>query len=504
MFADQCNAASAHLAEATPETTTVLFVVALDKMRSAPWHRQRLHLILATMWRFADELRHAGFDVDWRVASSMAAGVEAHLRDHQPSVLRVMRPSNRAGVAVLERLVARHGDIIEVVPDDRFLCSADEFIAWADAHRRRDGSVLMEDFYRWQRRRLGILVDADGAPEGGTWNLDHENRLPPPRDGGTWPDTVRTPLDDVDTQVEAFIDGIDGLTLTGAAWDGTWATDRAGARERLHHFIDTALVGFGPYEDAVVSHHWHLNHSLISPYLNLGVLHPRDVVDAVMEARATTDLPLNSVEGFLRQVIGWREYIHGIYWWRDAEYVESNHLEATDPLPPAFCGGPTEMNCVAHTAQWVHDYGWTHHIPRLMVLANLATLAGVNPRELLGWMHASFIDGADWVMVPNVIGMGTYADGGMMSTKPYVSGGNYISKMTDFCRGCHFDRSARTGERACPFTTLYWDFLDRHREQLASNHRMGRMYANLGRLADLDEVRSRAVEVRTRLASGTL
>jgi deoxyribodipyrimidine photolyase-related protein len=162
------------------------------------------------------------------------------------------------------------------------------------------------------------------------------------------------------------------------------------------------------------------------------------------------------------------------------------------------------MNCVHHVAQWVHDYGWTHHIPRLMVLANLATLAGVDPAELLGWMHASFVDGADWVMVPNVIGMGTYADGGAMSTKPYVSGGNYISKMTDFCRGCTFDRSARVGDTACPFTTLYWDFLDRHRERLAGNHRMGRMYANLNRLGDIEEIRTRAVQVRSRLASGTL
>jgi len=504
ILADQCHPESAHLRGCSPESTDVLFVVALDKLRAAPWHRQRLHLILATMRRFSIELADAGYRVDWRVASSMAAGVDAHIAAFAPEQLRVMRSSNRAGASLIARLAQRHGDLIDVVPDDRFLCSAEEFCAWADAHQRRDGSLLMEDFYRWQRRRLGILVDADGEPEGGVWNLDHENRLPPPRDGGTWPESPRSAPDAIDAEIAAFIDDVDGLTLTGAPWDGTWATDRAGALARVHHFIAHGLEGFGPYEDAIVSHHWHLNHSLISPYLNLGLLHPRDVVDAVLEAHRRGALPMNSVEGFIRQIIGWREYIHGVYWWRGADYASENFLDATDPLPPAFRGEPTDMNCVHHVAQWVHDYGWTHHIPRLMVLANLATLAGVDPAELLGWMHASFVDGADWVMVPNVIGMGTYADGGAMSTKPYVSGGNYISKMTDFCRGCAFDRSARVGDTACPFTTLYWDFLDRHRERLAGNHRMGRMYANLNRLGDIDEIRTRAVQVRSRLASGTL
>jgi deoxyribodipyrimidine photolyase-related protein len=501
VLADQLDVRLAHLAGADPATTTVLMIVSRAKVRSAPWHRQRLHLILTAMRRFALDLEARGFTVDWRVADDMTTGLEGHLAGFAPSSVTVMEPMNRTGQRLMERLAERHP--IEIVRSDQFLCHRDEFATWADSHVRRDGSVLLEDFYRWQRRRLDILMEPDGEPVGGRWNLDHDNRLPPPADGGAWPDAPVDPLDEVDAEIAALIDAI-APDVVGAPPDGTWATSRAGALARLDHFGAHALSGFGPYEDAIVSHHWHLNHSMLSPYLNLGMLHPSEVVDAVVAAGRERDLPLNSIEGFVRQMIGWREYVHGVYWWRGAEYATANHFGDTGRLPPAFTGASTDMNCVAHTASWVHDHGWTHHIPRLMVLANLATLAGVEPAAMVRWMWASFVDGAEWVMVPNVIGMGMYADGGSMSTKPYVAGGNYMSKMTDFCRGCAFDRSARTGDRACPFTTLYWDFLDRHRDRLGRNNRLAQPYANLRRLADVEEVRARAVTVRSALSAGTL
>ena len=501
VLADQLDARLAHLADADPATTTVVMIVSRAKVRSAPWHRQRLHLILTAMRRFALDLEAAGFTVDWRTADDMTSGLSAHIAEHAPERITVMEPMNRTGQRLMERLAAVHP--IDIVRSDQFLCHRDDFATWADAHVRRDGSVLLEDFYRWQRRRLDVLIEPDGEPVGGKWNLDHDNRLPPPADGGAWPTVTIDPFDDVDAEIAALIDDI-APGVVGAPPDGTWATSRAGALARLEHFVEHALAGFGPYEDAIVSHHWHLNHSLLSPYLNLGLLHPREVVDAVVSAHRDRELPLNSVEGFVRQVIGWREYVHGIYWWRGDDYPNANHFGDTGALPPAFTGAPTAMNCVAHIARWVHDHGWTHHIPRLMVLANLATLAGVEPAAMVRWMRASFVDGAEWVMVPNVIGMGMYADGGSMSTKPYVAGGNYMSKMTDFCRGCAFDRSARTGDRACPFTTLYWDFLDRHQAVLGRNNRLAQPYANLRRLADVDDVRARAVTVRRALEAGTL
>ena len=499
VLGDQLDRRLAHLDGAQPDDTRVLFVVSLNKIRSAPWHRQRLHFILAAMRRFAAELTAEGFEVDWRVAETMAAGVAEHVRACRPTRIDVMQPMNMAGQRLIDRLASTHP--INVIRNDQFLCHRDDFAEWATANRRRDGSLLLEDFYRWQRRRLGILIEPDGEPTGGRWNFDDENRLPPPKGAHPWPTPLVDELDDIDAEITQFIDSIDGVRLVGAAPTGLWSTSRAGALARLDHFVATGLAGFGPYEDAVLAQERHLNHSMLSPYLNVGLLHPDEVVAAAL---AATDVPINSREGFVRQMIGWREYVHGIYWWHGADYAASNFFDADDPLPPSFTGAPTEMRCVAHVAQWVSDDAWTHHIPRLMVLANLATLAGTEPQAMVKWMWANFIDGADWVMVPNLIGMGLYADGGQMSTKPYVSGGNYISKMTDFCRGCRFDKSVRTGDDACPFTTLYWDFLDRHRDRLRPNHRMARVYANLDRLADLDDIRTRAVEVRRRLSAGTL
>jgi len=500
VLGDQLNRNLAHLRTARPSDTRVLFVISLDKLRSAPWHQQRLHFILTAMRRLANELTDEGFSVDWRVAETMRQGVSAHLEEFSPDDIFVMQPMNRAGQRLIDSLAATMP--ITVTPSDQFLCSREEFAEWASTNTRKDGSLLMEDFYRWQRRRLDILIDPDGEPVGGRWNYDDENRLSPPKGEHEWPEVIRRELDDVDAWVTDFLASVDGLVMKGEPPNGLWATDHDGALQQLQHFLRHAIDEFGPYEDAIVGDEPYLNHSLLSPYLNIGLLHPAEVIAAVKELG--DEIALNSIEGFIRQIIGWREYVHGLYWWFGPDYVNENHFNDDAPVPPSFTGAHTEMNCVAHVAKWVEQDAWTHHIPRLMVLANLATLAGIDPSKMMRWMWASFIDGAEWVMAPNVIGMGMYADGGRMSTKPYVSGGNYISKMTDFCGDCSFDRKARTGDKACPFTTLYWDFLDRNRDALRSNHRMARVYANLDRLSDIEEVRERAVEVRGRLIAGTI
>jgi deoxyribodipyrimidine photolyase-related protein len=273
---------------------------------------------------------------------------------------------------------------------------------------------------------------------------------------------------------------------------------------RLEHFVGRVLPAFGPHEDAMLAGNWHLAHSLLSPALNLGLLRPSEVCDAVEDAYRAGDVPLSSAEGFLRQIIGWREYVWGLYWlWPD--HAAANELGYHEPLPPAFTGAaPTELRCLDITVAALGERGWVHHIQRLMVLANLATLVGVEPRHVVEWMAASFVDGSEWVMIPNVVGMGMYADGGRMSTKPYVSGGAYLNRMSDYCRSCRFDPRRRTGDRACPFTTLYWDYLDRHREALAGNHRMVRQLRALDRLSDLGDVRQRALQVRTALRAGRL
>jgi deoxyribodipyrimidine photolyase-related protein len=496
VWGDQLDPRLAHLRDRDPGRTRVLMVVSDRKLGERRWHRQKVHLVVTAMRRFADRLSAEGFAVDLRRAPSMRAGLEAHVDAFDPCEVVAMEPASLSGTRTLTGLGAT------LVDNDHFLCHWREFAAF----RAGRGRTTMEDFYRWRRRETGWLMEGE-EPVGGRWNLDSENRRAP--DADVAPTAAGDPpvvdvLDDLDATLGAWLP--DGIELSGDAPDGTWATTREGALARLERFTTRVLPRFGDHQDAMVTGAWHLNHSLLSHALNLGLLHPREVIDAVVDVYAQGRAPLNAVEGFVRQVLGWREFLWGVYRTADEGYAQRDALRADAPLPPVFTGAAgTDMRCVDDTLASVRTHAYAHHIQRLMVIANLATLAGIRPDALTDWMHGAFIDAYDWVMVPNVIGMGTFADGGEVATKPYVSGGAYIDRMSlDYCRPCRYDRAKRTGDDACPFTTLYWDFLDRNRATLASNHRIGRAYANLDRLGDLDAVRARATEVRRRLADGTL
>ncbi len=489
VLGDQLDRHRGALGSAVPGVDRVLLVESDAKLASKRWHVQRAHLVLAGMRRLAAELRAAGFDVDHRRAPSLSAGLAAHRGEHRPASVVATEPASWEGRVLLERLG------VELARSEQFLCHADDFRAWSGDRRR----LTMEDFYRWQRRRLGYLMDGD-EPAGGRWNYDHENRKPPPRDGSAWPTPLTTPLDDLDAAVLADLPG----SVWGADPDGTWATSRAEALRRLDHAIDVVLPRFGPHEDAMLTTSWHLAHTLLSPYLNIGLLHPSEVCDRIEVAYREGSVPIASAEGLLRQVIGWREYVWGVYWLWMPGYRGENALGATRPLPPVYRTGTTQMRCLSHALTDVESYAWTHHIQRLMLLGNLALLAGVRPDELVEWMWASFVDGAEWVMLPNVIGMALHADGGRMATKPYAGGGAYIDKMSDYCRGCRYDRKQRSGPDACPFTTLYWDFLDRHADRFARNPRTVQQVRAGQRLTDLPEVRQRAREVLDLLDRGEL
>ena len=491
VLGDQLNRSLGAMQDAEPETHRVLLVESTAKLASKRWHRQRAHLVIASMRRFADELRSAGFEVDHRRSGSLRDGFREHVDEFGPERVLATEPASIDGLALLESLD------VEIVRSNQFLCHYDEFAEWASGRK----SFKMDDFYRWQRRRLGYLIDADGEPVGGRWSFDDENREPPPKDESfTWPDPQTSALDDLD---RAVLDDLPD-SCWGAEPDGTWATSRRRALARLRHFVDEVLPGFGPHEDAMTTRSWHLAHSVLSPYMNIGLLLPGEVCDAVQEAYDRGDVPINSAEGFIRQVIGWREYVWGVYWLWGADYRSRNELGADRPLPPVFTGADTEMRCVRACLDGVHDRAYNHHIQRLMVLGNLSLLHGVDPWALTDWMWSGFVDGAEWVMLPNVIGMSQWADGGMMATKPYAAGGNYIDTMSDYCGDCRFDRRQRVGDDACPFTTLYWDFLARHHDRLVKNPRVARQVRASERLSNLDAVRERAVEVRSRLDAGEL
>ena len=495
VLGDQLNRAIGALATARPALNHILIVETEEKIRSQRWHRQRLHFYLSSMRHFAEELRGAGFTVDYVRAASMRAAITAASADGSRIV--ATEPNSFGS----RRLLTELG--VELVRSDQFLLHHDQFAGWVDERRAKGYKTFkLEDFYRFQRLRLGVLVD-DGEPLGGRWNYDDENREPPPRDGhDRWPKPLVDAPDAIDDDVSAELDTM--TDLVGAPPDGTWATTRAGALQRLDHFITALLPMFGPHEDAMLSDNWHLAHSLLSPYLNNGLLLPGEVVAAAEDAHRAGRADIASVEGFIRQIIGWREYVWGLYWMWMPDYRNENALGADLDLPPVFDGAPTRMNCVARSLDSVRDYSWAHHIQRLMVLGNLALTSGINPRQFTDWMSRVFIDAAEWVMVPNVVGMALFADGGRMATKPYASGGAYIDKMSDYCKGCAYDRKARTGETACPFTTLYWDFLDRHSATFGRNPRIATQVRAAAKLADIAAVRERAVEVRGLLAAGEL
>ena len=352
----------------------------------------------------------------------------------------------------------------------------------------------MENFYRKQRVRLDVLMNGS-KPEGGEWNFDKENRLPPPKNY-SWPKYLEHDRDEIDADVASE------LHYEPKRY---WATTRQGALKQLDNFLKYHFANFGPYEDAVTTENWALHHSLLSPYLNNGLLHASEVIAAAMKRYKKGDIPIASAEAFVRQIIGWREYVNGMYWFLGDSYRNNNKLDANLDLPQLFRdSSQTKMNCLKNTISDIEERSWVHHIPRLMILSNFALISGINPQQFLDWMREVFVDATDWVMVPNVIGMGVHADGGIMMTKPYAAGGAYISRMTNHCKGCYFDPKKRTGDNACPFTTLYWDFLDRNRERFSRNHRIAQQVRGLDRLDDLEGVRERADEILKKLVKGKL
>ena len=475
VFGDQLNRGIGALATATPLTHRVLFIESAAKISSQKWHIQRAHFIVASMRKFAHELRSAGFQVDYRMVKSMGQGIKEHVREFAPSEIMATEPNSYAS-----RLLA-HDLGVRTVSSNQFLCHPSEYQGFLGARK----SIKMEDFYRWQRKRLNVLMDGS-EPTGDRWNFDDENRQPPPKTGhDRWPVPALYELDEVDEQVLAAVQS----HCFGKLPVGQWATTREGALERLQFFIERVLPVFGEHEDAMLKSNWHLAHSLLSPYLNNGLLLPREVVEAAQSAFREGKVPLNSAEGFIRQIIGWREYIWNCYWQWMPDYAHMNALGADVKLPPMFTNpSKTSMACMKSVLDGVNERSYSHHIERLMVLGNFALIAGVNPQQLTRWMWNSYIDAAEWVMVPNVIGMSQYADGGMLATKPYASGGAYIDRMSDHCKGCVYDRKKRTGDDACPFTVLYWDFFLRHQERFVKNPRVARQVRAAQQLQDRDEL----------------
>ncbi|MEY4320876.1 MAG: hypothetical protein RLZZ471_817 [Actinomycetota bacterium] len=481
---DKLNRNRGALAQAKPGEDAIVLVESERMVTGRNWHKERLYFLISSARHFAKELEAEGFQVLYLKAKTTVDGLQKakqQLGNHpifasQPSSLKQEAQLNEFGV--------------EFIADDFFLTSRNDFQLWAEKQK----TFVMENFYRAQRIRLNILVN-NGKPEGDAWNFDADNRLPPPKNY-KYPEALSHKQDEIDKQVE------EELNYKSS---GAWGTTRKAALQQLNHFIENNLENFGPYEDAVAADSWSMHHSLLSPYLNNGLITADEVITEVIKKYRAGGIPISSAEGVIRQIIGWREYINGMYWYLGEDYRDQNQLQANRKLLPLYTdSSKTKMNCLSGVVGDVEARAWTHHIPRLMILSNLALITGVNPQEFLDWMRENFIDAADWVMVPNVIGMAVHADGGTLMTKPYAAGGAYISRMTQYCKGCAYDPKTRSAENSCPFTTLYWDFLDRNRDLFIKNHRMSQQVNGLNRLSDLPELRIRAKHVLDGLSTGSI
>ncbi len=473
-------------------------------------HKARIAVFLAAMRHFRDRLRREKLDIDYtelaasppkkpaREPGTLAEALRASLSrlrkaKNPPERLVVVEPGEWRVQAALVELAKQEKIPLEIRPDRHFFLSKEEFAAHAKGRKQ----LRLEYFYRPMREKFGVLME-DGEPAGGRWNYDAENRGAFPKTGpGKLPSPVRFEPDAVTRGVIAMVNAR-FPSHPGSLDDFDWPVTPEDAQAALDDFLAHRLARFGTYQDAIWTGEPWLYHSRLSQAMNLKLLDPRDVVAAAERAWRKGKADLESVEGFIRQVLGWREYVRGVYWQLMPEYESRNALAADRKLPEFFWTGATEMNCLRDAIGQTLRFGYAHHIQRLMVTGLFALLFGVEPREVHRWYLAVYVDAVEWVELPNTIGMSQFADGGVMASKPYCATGAYIDRMSNACKGCRFDPKKATGPDACPFTTLYWDFLARHEKLLAKNQRMTMQLKNLARkpAADLRAIRRQADTLR--------
>ena len=459
-------------------------------------HKKKIAFLFSAMRHFAGQLRDKGINVSYREyddrnnASSLLGEVKAAVSADDFEAVIVTEPGEYRLLMEMQNWPDDIDMPVHIRPDHRFIADHAEFAKWADGRKQ----YRMEFFYREMRRKTGILMTGDGEPEGGEWNYDQENRKPP-KEGLNPPPSSNFSVDEVTEAVldlveREFDDHFGDLRPFNMA-----VTDKQ-AEAALTRFIDRGLPWFGDYQDAMVSEQPFMYHSLISAYINAGLLDPLRCCERAVAAYHDGHAPLNAVEGFVRQIIGWREFVRGLYWLKMPEYAALNELDADRPLPEFYWTGETDMACLADAVRNTKQYAYAHHIQRLMVLGNFALLTGVAPDAINEWFLVVYADAYEWVELPNVHGMAIYADGGVLGSKPYASSGKYIDRMSNYCTACPYDVKAGTGDNACPFNYLYWDFLMRNEDSLRNNQRMGMIYSTLRKMdaAKRDAIRTSASE----------
>jgi len=481
VLGDQCARAIAALAGLDPARDTVLMMEVQEECTYVPHHPQKIVLVLSAMRHFARALAARGVAVDY-VRLDDPANTHAFRGEvlraaarHRPARLVATHPGEWRVLEDMRGWEKAAGVPVEIREDARFLCPLPRFRAWAEGRR----AYRMEFFYREMRRATGLLMEGD-EPAGGQWNLDAENRSALPK-GVEPPPPPRFAPDAITREVMALVAARFGGHF-GALEEFAWPVTARDARAALAAFIRDRLPRFGDYQDAMAAGQPTLFHSLVSTSLNIGLLDPLEACRAAERAWQEGHAPLNAAEGFIRQILGWREYVRGIYWHLMPGYAARNALGAARALPAFYWGAPTSMRCMAQTVAQTRDLAYAHHIQRLMVIGNFALLAGIAPAEINAWYLAVYADAFEWVELPNTHGMAIHADGGLMASKPYAASAAYINRMSDYCGGCAHDPKQASGPRACPFNFLYWDFVARHADRFAQNPRMALPLRGLARM----------------------
>lgn len=481
VLGDQLTRGVSSLSDIDPSRDVVLMVEVAEEARYVRHHKQKIAFLLSAMRHFAEELRAEGIAVDYvsldhpENTHSFTTELARAVTRHCPDLVVMTEPGEWRVWQMMQGWAADLAVPVDIRDDDRFFCSRADFARLTQARK----AGRMEFFYREMRRRSGILM-SDGTPEGGQWNFDADNRKALPR-GVQPPVRRRFPPDTITIEVIELVAARFGNHFGDLEPFG-WAVTRTDALAALDHFITDCLPCFGDYQDAMKAGEDFLFHGLISPYLNCGLLTAPEVCARAEAAYRDSAAPLNAVEGFVRQILGWREFVRGIYWAEMPGYAQTNHLNATRDLPALYWTGQTPMRCMAECISTTRRTAYAHHIQRLMVTGNFALLVGVAPSQIEEWYLAVYVDAFEWVELPNVHGMVMHADGGRIGSKPYAASGAYINRMSDYCKGCAYDPRLKSGAKACPFNFLYWNFLIENTAVLARNPRMALPYRTLAQM----------------------
>ena len=481
VLGDQLSPALSSLRAGERQSDVLLLAEVATEARYVKHHKKKIAFLFSAMRHFAEELREDGWKVEYvrlddpQNTGSLGGEVVRFSDRWNPARVLVTEAGEWRLHEEMRRWSDALGRQVDILPDDRFLSSRAEFAAWADGRKQ----LRMEYFYREMRRKTGLLMEGD-KPLGGKWNYDAENRKPAAGDL-FMPKPFQTNPDEITRQVIDLV-SIEFADNFGDLEPFWFAVRRADAEAAFEGFVEQALPCFGDFQDAMLTGQKFLYHAVVSHYLNAGLLDPLAVCRRVERAYLDGDVPLNAAEGFIRQIIGWREYVRGIYWLKMPDYAGSNFFGANRPLPDFYWTGKTDMACLAAAIGQTRQEAYAHHIQRLMVTGNFSMLAGVDPHQVHEWYLAVYADAYEWVEMPNTLGMSQFADGGLLGSKPYAASGNYINKMSDYCEACPFDVKQKTGEGACPFNSLYWHFLARNRDKLDGNPRLGPVYRTWDRM----------------------